>query len=87
MLRAAGWACGKGRVPHQGNLRRGQSVGLVDEVAESARQVQGFGGQGAGGDDGAGVLVPQRVEVSGGLVSIVNLLRSKWQASFNEGKA
>ena len=51
--------------------RRGEGVGLVDEVAERALQVQGFGGEGAGGVDGAGVFVPQRVKAGGGLVSIV----------------
>ena len=51
--------------------RRGEGVGLVDEVAEGTLQVQGFGGEGAGGFDGAGVLVAQRVKAGGGLVSIV----------------
>jgi hypothetical protein len=51
--------------PHQG-------VGLVDEVAEGAPQVQGFGGEGAGGLDGAGVLGAQRLKANGGLVSIVS---------------
>jgi len=58
-------------LPHELNLRRGQGVGLVDEVAEGALQVQGFSGKGAGGGDGAGVLVPQRVQTGGRLVSIV----------------
>src|ERR1039458_1888479 len=31
------------------NLRRGRAGGLVDEVAEGALQLQGFGGAGAGG--------------------------------------
>jgi hypothetical protein len=44
---------------------------LVDEVAERVLQVQGFSGKGAGGGDGAGVLVAQRVKTGGGLVSIV----------------
>jgi hypothetical protein len=34
------------------NLRRGQGVGLVDEVADGAPQCQGFGGEGAGGGHG-----------------------------------
>jgi hypothetical protein len=53
--------------------QRGSSAesGLVDEVAEEALQVQGFGGEGAEGLDGAGVLVPQRVKAGDGLVSIV----------------
>src|ERR1039458_648479 len=46
---------GRGGFPHEINLRRGQGVGLVDEVAERALQDQGFGGAGAGGFDGAGV--------------------------------
>jgi len=58
-------------LPHELNLRRGQGVGLVDEVAERALQVQGFSGKGAGGGDGAGVLLPQRVQTGAGLVSIV----------------
>ena len=41
-------------MPHELNLRRGQGVGLVDEVAEGALQVQGFSGKGAGAGDGAG---------------------------------
>ena len=39
-------------MPHEGNLRRGQAVGLVDQVAERALQFQGFGGEGAGGGHG-----------------------------------
>jgi hypothetical protein len=39
---------------------------LVDEVAEGALQGQGFGGQGAGGFDGAGVFVTLGVDVRGG---------------------
>jgi hypothetical protein len=35
---------------------------LVDEVDEGALQFQSFGGEGADGLDGAGVLVTQRVE-------------------------
>jgi hypothetical protein len=62
-------------LPNKLNLRRGQGVGLVDEVAEGAFQVQGFSGKGAGGGDGAGVLVPQRVQTGGRLVSIVTLAR------------
>ena len=58
-------------MPHDLNLRRGQGVGLVDEVAEGAFQIQGFSGKGAGGGDGADILVPQRVQTGGGLVSIV----------------
>ena len=58
-------------MPHELNLRRSQAVGLADDVAERALQVQGFSGKGAGGGDGAGVLVPQRVQTGGGLVSIV----------------
>jgi hypothetical protein len=40
---------GRGGFPHQSNLRRGQAVGLVCVVAVGALQVQGFGGEGAGG--------------------------------------
>jgi hypothetical protein len=63
----SGW----GGLPHQLDLRPGQGVVLVDEVAEGALQGQGFGGEGAGGFEGAGVLVPQRVEAGSGLVLIV----------------
>ena len=45
---------------------RGEGVGLVDEVAEGALQVYGIGGEGAGGFDGPGELVPQRVKAGGG---------------------
>jgi hypothetical protein len=38
---------GRGGLPYQFNLRRGQGAGLVNEVAERALQVQGFGGEGA----------------------------------------
>ena len=56
-------------MPHWLNLRRGQAVGLADEVAERALQVQGFGGK------GAGVFVPQCVKDGDGLVSIGTLAR------------
>jgi hypothetical protein len=39
---------------------------MVDEVAEGALQFQGFGGEGAGGSDGAGVFVAQCVKAGGG---------------------
>jgi hypothetical protein len=44
---------------------------LVDEVAEGALQGQRFGAEGAGGANGAGVFVPQRVKPGSGLVSKV----------------
>src|ERR1035438_2120038 len=40
---------GRGGFPQEINLRRGQGVGLVDEVAEGALQGQSLGGAGAGG--------------------------------------
>ncbi len=40
---------GRGGFPHENNLRRGQGVGLVDEVAEGPLQSHGFDGEGAGG--------------------------------------
>jgi hypothetical protein len=40
---------GRGGLPHENNLRRGQGVGLVDEVAEGPLQSHGFDGEGAGG--------------------------------------
>jgi hypothetical protein len=59
---------GRRGLPQELNFRRGQAVGLVDEVAEHALQFRGFGGDGAGGLDGAGVPVPQRLRrrASGG---------------------
>jgi len=53
-------------LPNELNLRRGQGVGLVDEVAGRALLGQGFGGEGAGGGDGAGVFVPQYLKAGGG---------------------
>ena len=44
---------GRGGFPREGNLRRGEGVGLVDEVAEGALQGQRLGGEGAGGFEGA----------------------------------
>ena len=55
----------RGGFPHESNLGRGQAVGLVCEVAERALQVQGFGGEGAGGLDGAGAFLAQGVEAGG----------------------
>jgi len=66
MLWAAGWACGAGGC-HSSSISAGvRAVGLVDEVAEGALQGQGFGGEAAGGFEGAGVLVAQGVEAGGG---------------------
>jgi hypothetical protein len=53
-------------LPHKLNLRRGQGVGLVDRVAEGALQFQGFGGEGEGGVNGAGVFIMQSVKSGGG---------------------
>ena len=39
---------GRGGFPHETNLRRGQGVGLLDEVAEGALQGRDFGGLGKG---------------------------------------
>ena len=41
-------------------------IAALDEVAEGALQGQGFGGEGAGGLDGAGVFVAQCVKAGGG---------------------
>ena len=49
---------GRGGFPHEGDLRRGQGVGLVDEVAEGALQFQSLGGEGAGG--GSSGRAPER---------------------------
>ena len=57
---------GRGGLPQQVDLRWGQGVGLVDEVAEGALQGLGFGGEGAGGFDGAGVFFAQGVDTGGG---------------------
>jgi hypothetical protein len=40
-------------------------------VTERALQFQGLGGEDASGFKGAGVIVPQGVKASGGLVSIM----------------
>ena len=48
---------GRGGLPHQSNLRRGEGVGLVDKVAEGALQSQGFGGEGAGGPNAPRVFL------------------------------
>ena len=77
------WSCcrrrdghaGRAGFPHQLNLRRGQAVGLVDEVAEGGLQVQDFGGEGAGGFDAAGVFISQGVKAGGGQVFTVKLIR------------
>ncbi len=61
-----------------------QGVGLVDEVAERARQGQGFGGDAAGGLEGPAVFVPHRLEDGGGLVSIVRHLLGRF-VSFRLG--
>src|ERR1017187_8490197 len=60
----------RGGFPHEINLRRGQAVGLVCEVAEGALQFQGFGGEGAGGLDGADVFVPESVKAGAELVTL-----------------
>src|SRR5437762_3417964 len=44
----------------------GEAVGLVDEVTEFPLQVQGFGGEAAGGFDGAGVFGAQSLNPGGG---------------------
>jgi hypothetical protein len=45
----------RGGFPNELNLRRGQAVCLVGEVAERALQLQGFGGAGAGGLNAGGI--------------------------------
>ena len=52
-------------MPQEINLRRGQGVGLVDEVEEGALQFQGFDGEGAGGLESAGAFLAQGVEAGG----------------------
>ena len=47
-VRAAGWACGAERFALQGNLRRGEGVGPVDEVAEGAFWGWASAAEGAG---------------------------------------
>ena len=65
---SCGWRdghAGRGGFPHQSNLRRGQAVGLVCEVAEGALQFQGLGGEGAGGLESAGAFLAKGVEAGG----------------------
>ena len=57
---------GEGGSLREMNLRRGDVVDLVDEIAEGALQFQGFSGAGAGGFDGEGIFVPQSVDTGGG---------------------
>jgi len=57
----AGW----GGLPHEGDPGGGEAVGLVDQIAEGALQGQGFGGEGSGGFDGAGVFAAQPVKAGG----------------------
>ena len=51
--------------PHEGDFRRGQGVGLVDEVAEGAPHGQGFsrGGAGGGGQAEKLKLGKQKAEI------------------------
>ena len=55
---------GRGGLLHEFNLRRGQAVGLIDEVAEGALQVQGFGGEGVGGRAEKLKLGKQKAEIA-----------------------
>jgi hypothetical protein len=58
-------------VPHQFHFFGREAVGLVDEVAEGAFELQGFGGAGAGGVDAVRVFGTQGarlVAVSGWLL-------------------
>ncbi len=56
-----------GAVFHMRSISAGVGAAdLVDEVAEGALQLEGFGGTGAGGMDRAGVFVPQCVDSGGG---------------------
>ena len=57
---------GRGGLPHQGDFGGGEGVGLVDEVAERALQLQGLGGEGAGGlkAEGAGAAKGAAKEVA-----------------------
>jgi hypothetical protein len=55
---------GRSGFPHESNLRRGQGVGLVDEVAEGVLQGQGFGGEGAGGCSEKLKLGKQKAEIA-----------------------
>jgi hypothetical protein len=50
---------GRGDLPHECNLRRAFCTPHSAFRTWQALQVQGFGGEGAGGGDGAGVFVPQ----------------------------
>ena len=46
-------------MPDEGDFGGGEGVGLVDEVAELPFELEGFGGEGAGGLDGAIVFGPE----------------------------
>jgi hypothetical protein len=59
--RHAGWGGG----PHQGDFIGGEAVGFVDQVAEAAFELQGFGDLGAGGFDRARVFVAQAFQGGG----------------------
>ena len=50
-------------MPHEINLRRSQSVGLLCEVAEDALQFHGFGGEGEGGRAEKLKLGKQKAEI------------------------
>jgi hypothetical protein len=75
---AAGWACGAGRFAAWGQSLPGSSRSSRKKdhftfyilhsafSLELALQGQGFGGEGVGGLDSAGVFVPQPVDTGGG---------------------
>jgi hypothetical protein len=56
----------RGGFPEEGDFLWGEVLGGVDEVAEVVFEAEGFGGEGAHGGDGAGVLVAQVRQRGGG---------------------
>jgi hypothetical protein len=47
------WHSGWGDLPNEGDIIGSETVGFVDEIAESAFELESFGGLDAGGFDGA----------------------------------
>jgi hypothetical protein len=86
MFLAAGRHAGRGGLPHKINLRRGQAAQAAEAltphsalrireiIPRSALHIPHSTG-GAGGRDGGGAFVLQRMQAGGGLVSIVRTAR------------
>jgi hypothetical protein len=79
-------------LPHERDFCGGETVGLVDEVGESAFEREGFGGLGAGRFDGAGVFVAETFEgrdgrASSSCVSLEALRRRRHPSEIGTAKA